>query len=531
MPPQALSLLHHSYSTTLPLHFPAGVFEVWLHPSRYRTQPCKDAPHCTRHVCFFAHTLEEVRQVEPEDLTLLEHGSDASSAGSVNQLALDLDSDSSSTLLDSSSSKPGSPPRCGANTNSKALAQTAVAASKASSGSSTRSSGSKSAGLNAPPGPCDWGSAASLSKFMSRQGSSNSTVASQFSGLESWSSLGSALGTPAVAATAAASLLSGNLQQQGFSQGLLANDSNRLLSVPADIAMEAAMLRAAAGIAPLCDIFGSLDLNHQTPNPAMAAAPSGVAAMGHTPFEALANMGGWTIGLPTPHSAVGAIQKLGSIDSSGLGNMANPAMAPAAAMSAHQAVAAQHQNMQDLLQTVLMQQRREQMIHVRKQQHHNAMWAAAYQAAAEVGLDGPTAAACADAAVANTEAQSAAAKQHAASQQLQLLLHQQHSNPMSAAQLGLLPGAPLDNQQPNALPSALPAPIGFDEQQQLHALMLQQANMLGQGGKDASLTFGAKQQVDRFAASAAMTGFGVLGVGPHLPMSSASAAFGNLHSN
>eukprot|EP00878_Enallax_costatus_P025517 GHUV01027304.1.p1 GENE.GHUV01027304.1~~GHUV01027304.1.p1 ORF type:complete len:183 (+),score=15.61 GHUV01027304.1:258-806(+) len=28
-----------------------GVFEVWLHPSRYRTQMCKDAPHCTRQVC------------------------------------------------------------------------------------------------------------------------------------------------------------------------------------------------------------------------------------------------------------------------------------------------------------------------------------------------------------------------------------------------------------------------------------------------------------------------------------------------
>jgi hypothetical protein len=32
------------------LQLPAGVFEVWLHPSRYRTQTCKDAPHCTRQV-------------------------------------------------------------------------------------------------------------------------------------------------------------------------------------------------------------------------------------------------------------------------------------------------------------------------------------------------------------------------------------------------------------------------------------------------------------------------------------------------
>eukprot|EP00775_Hariotina_reticulata_P005675 gene5675-5913_t len=47
-----------------------GVFEVWLHPSRYRTQLCKDAPNCTRQVCFFAHSAEELRHVEPEDLPL-----------------------------------------------------------------------------------------------------------------------------------------------------------------------------------------------------------------------------------------------------------------------------------------------------------------------------------------------------------------------------------------------------------------------------------------------------------------------------
>jgi len=46
-----------------------GVFECWLHPSRYRTQLCKDAPTCTRRVCFFAHSLEELRQ-PTETLTL-----------------------------------------------------------------------------------------------------------------------------------------------------------------------------------------------------------------------------------------------------------------------------------------------------------------------------------------------------------------------------------------------------------------------------------------------------------------------------
>lgn len=39
----------------------AGVFESWLHPSRYRTQLCKDTAKCDRVVCFFAHSLEELR--------------------------------------------------------------------------------------------------------------------------------------------------------------------------------------------------------------------------------------------------------------------------------------------------------------------------------------------------------------------------------------------------------------------------------------------------------------------------------------
>ncbi|XP_073300154.1 zinc finger CCCH domain-containing protein 23 [Primulina huaijiensis] len=38
-----------------------GVFECWLHPARYRTQPCKDGIHCRRRVCFFAHTPEQLR--------------------------------------------------------------------------------------------------------------------------------------------------------------------------------------------------------------------------------------------------------------------------------------------------------------------------------------------------------------------------------------------------------------------------------------------------------------------------------------
>eukprot|EP00245_Coleochaete_scutata_P007104 TRINITY_DN22199_c0_g1_i1.p1 TRINITY_DN22199_c0_g1~~TRINITY_DN22199_c0_g1_i1.p1 ORF type:complete len:629 (-),score=87.12 TRINITY_DN22199_c0_g1_i1:1143-3029(-) len=38
-----------------------GVFECWLHPARYRTQPCKDGRNCRRRVCFFAHAQEQLR--------------------------------------------------------------------------------------------------------------------------------------------------------------------------------------------------------------------------------------------------------------------------------------------------------------------------------------------------------------------------------------------------------------------------------------------------------------------------------------
>ncbi|KAL2502744.1 Zinc finger CCCH domain-containing protein 49 [Forsythia ovata] len=33
-----------------------GVFECWLHPTRYWKPPCKNGTHCRHLVCFFAHT-------------------------------------------------------------------------------------------------------------------------------------------------------------------------------------------------------------------------------------------------------------------------------------------------------------------------------------------------------------------------------------------------------------------------------------------------------------------------------------------
>jgi len=38
-----------------------NVFEYWLHPTRYRTQLCNDGSNCRRKICFFAHSLDELR--------------------------------------------------------------------------------------------------------------------------------------------------------------------------------------------------------------------------------------------------------------------------------------------------------------------------------------------------------------------------------------------------------------------------------------------------------------------------------------
>ncbi|KAK9787486.1 hypothetical protein WJX73_002040 [Symbiochloris irregularis] len=68
-----------------------NVFEYWLHPTRYRTQLCNDGERCARHVCFFAHSLEELRVpatkpfVSPEALA---HASMESARTSLEQQSL-----------------------------------------------------------------------------------------------------------------------------------------------------------------------------------------------------------------------------------------------------------------------------------------------------------------------------------------------------------------------------------------------------------------------------------------------------------
>ncbi|KAJ4901692.1 Zinc finger CCCH domain-containing protein 61 [Raphanus sativus] len=64
--------------------FAHGVFECWLHPSRYRTEACKDGKHCTRKICFFAHSPRQLRVLPPpESLVSGGGGSALSSPASV----------------------------------------------------------------------------------------------------------------------------------------------------------------------------------------------------------------------------------------------------------------------------------------------------------------------------------------------------------------------------------------------------------------------------------------------------------------
>lgn len=46
-----------------------SVYEYWLHPTRYRTQICKNGANCRRTLCFFAHSTAELRfpEVTAED--------------------------------------------------------------------------------------------------------------------------------------------------------------------------------------------------------------------------------------------------------------------------------------------------------------------------------------------------------------------------------------------------------------------------------------------------------------------------------
>lgn len=59
-----------------------NVFEYWLHPTRYRTQLCNDGSNCNRKICFFAHSLDELRVPETKPFVSPEALATAAAAAS-----------------------------------------------------------------------------------------------------------------------------------------------------------------------------------------------------------------------------------------------------------------------------------------------------------------------------------------------------------------------------------------------------------------------------------------------------------------
>uniref|UniRef100_A0A383VAV7 C3H1-type domain-containing protein n=1 Tax=Tetradesmus obliquus TaxID=3088 RepID=A0A383VAV7_TETOB len=61
-----------------------SLFEYWLHPSRYRTQLCRnnDGSHCKRQICFFAHSIDELRVPDHSHLNIPDELKQQSSGGS-----------------------------------------------------------------------------------------------------------------------------------------------------------------------------------------------------------------------------------------------------------------------------------------------------------------------------------------------------------------------------------------------------------------------------------------------------------------
>ncbi|CAN8267603.1 unnamed protein product [Cochlearia groenlandica] len=94
--------------------FSHGVFECWLHPSRYRTEPCKDGKHCNRKICFFAHSPRQLRVLSPSPENFISGVSDSLSPGN-NRCGMFCSHSPKSTLLGLTGSPSSSPPFSPAN--------------------------------------------------------------------------------------------------------------------------------------------------------------------------------------------------------------------------------------------------------------------------------------------------------------------------------------------------------------------------------------------------------------------------------
>uniref|UniRef100_A0A5B7BXC4 Putative zinc finger CCCH domain-containing protein 30-like n=1 Tax=Davidia involucrata TaxID=16924 RepID=A0A5B7BXC4_DAVIN len=104
-----------------------GVFECWLHPAQYRTRLCKDGTSCARRVCFFAHTVEELRPLYVSTGSAVPSPRSTASAGSAMDMAAALrvfpGSPSSVSLMSPVFNQPMSPSANGISHSSVAWPQ------------------------------------------------------------------------------------------------------------------------------------------------------------------------------------------------------------------------------------------------------------------------------------------------------------------------------------------------------------------------------------------------------------------------
>ncbi|KAF6256220.1 hypothetical protein COO60DRAFT_135613 [Scenedesmus sp. NREL 46B-D3] len=112
-----------------------SLFEYWLHPSRYRTQLCRnnDGSHCKRQICFFAHSVDELRVPDHSHLNipdeLLQQSSSAAVGGGGNTSPKTTTATADSSSVAHGSHKAHRDRRGGRGTAGKAPSRDAGAAS------------------------------------------------------------------------------------------------------------------------------------------------------------------------------------------------------------------------------------------------------------------------------------------------------------------------------------------------------------------------------------------------------------------
>ncbi|CAN0896788.1 Zinc finger CCCH domain-containing protein 2 [Linum grandiflorum] len=194
--------------------FAHGVFECWLHPSRYRTEACKDGKGCKRKICFFAHSPRQLRLLPPEK-------SSPSTNRSGGSKVVNHRHQSCGCLLCRG---------CGGGGDSSSPTSTLIGLSHLSPPLSPSFSSSpplSPVGHNRPPPSAASGFSHRLSKFQTRYASYKDVLSELMSSLEAMNfSEEAAAAAVAAAAAAASSVSSPNSSGLSVNPWINANEAN-----------------------------------------------------------------------------------------------------------------------------------------------------------------------------------------------------------------------------------------------------------------------------------------------------------------